>query len=148
MLAHIQFHARMQRQHNQFSGGVARKRDSAWPVRHADYKRHARKNALESARKRHHAQRDLLILPEHYVMLKEDRVAGPQVNLGGRNNIAFHLASARVKVDLGHVAYAGRFPPAGFAYDIADVERLSASSAGQCGLVVHALAPLALDSFK
>src|SRR5664279_2833164 len=73
-----------------------------------------------------------------------------EINLGpgDGDDLAFHLAGAGAELNLGHIANAGRFAPAGFTDQIPDIEGSSASAAGQRGLLVHALAPLALDSFE
>src|SRR5579862_9682135 len=81
-------------------------------------------------------------------MLEEDRVARAQVDLGHRHDFAFHLACTRAEMDLGHVLDPRSFAPSRFAHQIPDIERRAAGPAGKRGLVVHALAPLALDAFE
>ena len=81
-------------------------------------------------------------------MLEEDGIAGPQIDLGGRYDFAFHLAGARAEVDLCHVTDARRLAPTRFADQIANIERRSAGAARRGGLLVHTLAPLALDALE
>src|SRR5579864_6575695 len=80
-------------------------------------------------------------------MFKEYRVASAEIDFGHRHDLALHLATAGTELELRHVFDARSLAPAGFADQVADVERRSAGAAGQSGLVVHALAPLALNAF-
>src|SRR5579863_5957108 len=81
-------------------------------------------------------------------MLEEDRVARAQVDLGHRHDLALHLARTGAEMDLGHVLDPRSFAPSRFAHQIPDIERRAASPARKRGLVVHALAPLALDTLQ
>src|SRR5277367_2280728 len=81
-------------------------------------------------------------------MFEEDGVSGTEIDFGGGYDFALYLAGACAEVDLRHVADAGRFAPSGVADNIADVERRATCGAGRRRLLVHALTPLALDSFK
>ena len=93
-------------------------------------------------------KRNVVVLPQHDVVLEEDRVVRAQMDFGHRNDFAFHLAGAGAELKLGHVAEARGFAPAGLADQVANVERSAARAAGERGLLVHALAPLALDAFE
>src|SRR5580692_5934469 len=70
------------------------------------------------------------------------------MDLGYRNDFTFHLAGAGAETKLGHIAQARGFAPTGLAHQVADIEGRAACAAGESGLLVHALAPLALDAFQ
>src|ERR1700734_129828 len=70
------------------------------------------------------------------------------MDFGHRNNFTFHLARAGAELKLGHVAETRSFAPARLAHQVANIQRSAARPAGERGLFVHALAPLALDSFE
>src|ERR1700734_2999388 len=81
-------------------------------------------------------------------MFEEYRIVRAQVNFRYRNDFAFHLAGAGAELKLGHVAEAWSFAPARLADQITDIQRRAARTAAERGLLVHALAPLALDPFE
>src|SRR5580704_2042920 len=70
------------------------------------------------------------------------------MDLGYGNDFAFHLAGTGAETKLGHIAQARGFAPAGLAHQVANIEGRAARPAGERGLLVHALAPLALDAFE
>jgi len=148
MFANVELHARMKRQEYQFAGGIARERNAARTGSDADQEWHPGEGALHAAGERHQSHRQVRVLPQHDVMFEEDGVSGAEVDLGGGNDLALHLASARAEVDLRHVLDPGRLAPARFADQIANIERSSAGAAGQSSLLIHALAPLALNPFQ
>jgi hypothetical protein len=82
------------------------------------------------------------------VVLEEHRIVRAKMDLGYRNNFALHLTGAGAELKLGHIAQAGSFAPARLAYQIPDIQRRTARAASESGLLVHALAPLALDTFE
>ena len=114
VLANIDLHSGMQRQHHQFTGGVAREGDAARTRGHADDERHAGEGALHAARQLQDGERDVVVLPQHDVMFEEDGIVGAQVNFGHRNNFAFHLTGAGAELELGHVPETRGLSPAGF----------------------------------
>src|SRR5581483_4117998 len=138
----------MEREHYQLARGIARERDTARPSGHADDEGHPSERALETAGQLEDTQRHVVVLPEHDVVLEEDRVIRAEMDFGDGHDFPFHLAGARAELKFGHVAEARRFAPAGLAYQVANVERRSASAAGERGFIVLALAPLALDPLQ
>src|SRR5580658_885738 len=70
------------------------------------------------------------------------------MDLGYGNDFAFHLAGTGAETKLGHLAQARSFAPAGLAHQVAKTEGRAAGAAGERGLLVHALAPLALAAFE
>ncbi len=117
--------------------------------RHADDKRHSRKDPLDSARQRHDFHRDAIIFPKHYMMLEKDAVALAEANLRDGDDFPFNLAGASVaEANFGHVAQPRRFAPAGIADEVLDVERRSARLARSgVGRILHA-APRAGESLE
>src|SRR5260370_36841433 len=81
-------------------------------------------------------------------MLKIDGVAMAQVDLGHGHDFSLHLAGAGVELKLGHVPEPWRFPPARLAHQAANIQRSPARAASERGLLVHSLAPLALNSLE
>src|ERR1700733_3172129 len=81
-------------------------------------------------------------------MLEEDRVVRAEMDLGHRNNFTLHLAGAGAELKLRHVAQTRSFAPPRLAHQVANVQWRAARTAGERGLLVHALAPLALDPFE
>src|ERR1039457_4982247 len=82
------------------------------------------------------------------MVLEKDRVARSQVDLGHRHDLALHLTGAGAEMNLGHVADPRSLPPSGLAHQVAYVEWRSTGAARQRGLLVHPLAPLALDTLE
>ena len=138
----------MQRQHDDFARCVAREGDAAGAGGHADDERHAGEGALETAGQLEHAERDVIVLPQHDVVFEKHRIIRAQVNFRHRDDLAFHLARAGAELKLGHVAQARSFAPARFADQIANIERRPAGAASERGFLVLALAPLALNAFE
>ena len=129
MFAHVQLHPRMQRQHNQFAGGVARESDSTRAVRDTDDERHPGKRALNASLQRHDRHRRVIVFPKQNVMLKENRVALSEIQFRDRHDLAFDLTCAHAKVNFSHVADARGFAPTGFAHQITNVQRRAAGPA-------------------
>src|ERR1019366_2275873 len=107
-------------------GGTGREGNPSRSAGHADDEGHASEGALQASGKLHHTERDLLVFPQHDVMLEKNGIALAQVNFGNGNNLAFHLTGARAELDLGHVADTWSFAPSRFAHQIADIERRAA----------------------
>src|ERR1043166_5385305 len=103
MLAYIEFHSWMKRQHNEFARRVTRKSNSTWTMCDADDKWHARERTLDSTLQRHNRHRGVVIFPEQHVMFEENGVALTKVDLCCRNDLALHLTCAQTKMDLRHV---------------------------------------------
>src|ERR1700686_3777042 len=80
-------------------------------------------------------------------MLEKNRVTGSEINFCHRYDLTFHLATAGAELELRHVLDARSFAPSRLADQIANVERRTAGAASESSLVVHTLAPLALNAF-
>src|ERR1043165_891782 len=145
MLAYVQFHAGMQRQHDQLARRVPRKCNSSRTGGDTDDERHTCEDAAHAALQGHHAHLSLIVLPEQDMMLEKDRVLRTEIYLRDRDDLALDLTSASTKTDLGHVLDPRRLSPAGFADQVLDVERRSAGPTRDRALFVHRLAPLTQD---
>src|SRR2546423_2807106 len=107
VLAHVEFDSGVQRHDDKLARGVAREGDSSGAVREADDEGHACERALDAALKWHHTHRRAVVLPEHDVVLEEDRVAGREAYLSDGYDLALDLAGARAEVNLRHVLMRG-----------------------------------------
>src|SRR5437764_10356641 len=136
----------MQGEHDQFSGRIAREGDASRPLRDADNERHPGQHALDAALQRHRTHRRHLVFPEQHVMLEIDCIARRKIQLCDGHYLAFDLTRALPELKLRHVLEARRFTPTRLADQILDVQRRSTGATGRRALLVHALAPLALQS--
>jgi hypothetical protein len=88
------------------------------------------------------------VFPEQDVVLKEDRIAVGQGDVGDGYDLAFDLAGAVSEFDLGHVPQPRRFAPAGIADQILDVELRAAGEARGGGRRVLPAALFTDDALK
>ena len=146
VLAHVELHARVQRQHDQLARGVPGEGDPARAVGQRDDERHAAEAALDAAAGVHRRQRRLLVLPQHHVVLEEDRVAlrPGSISATGTSSPSTWRCELR-EAELGHVAQPRRLAPARVADHVAGVQRRAAGGAAGGARLVLAMAPLALD---
>src|ERR1043165_7820753 len=138
----------MKRQHNQFARRVTRKGNSPGSMGDADDKRHAGQGTFDPTLQRHHGHRSLIVFPKQHVMFKENRVALSEVELRGRNDLAFYLAGAQPKMNLGHVSDARGFTPSGFTHEILYIQRCATRPARKGSLLIYSLAPFTSDAFN
>src|SRR5438270_11723545 len=111
----------MQRHDDEFARRVAREGYATGAVRDADDEGHPGEGALDAALQGHHSHRRAVVLPEHDVVLEEDRVAGREVDFGDGYDLALDLTGARAEVNLRHVLYARGLAPARLADEVLDV---------------------------
>src|SRR5215471_17515513 len=148
MLAHVDFHPRMQWHHHQLPRRIARKGNAARTVRQAHDEWHSRQGPFHSALQRHHGHRRAIVFPQQDVVLEIHRIALAKRYLGHRNNLALDLASAPPKMYLGHVPDARRLTPARIANEVLDVERRPTIPARQRRRFIRSLAPVAFDPLE
>ena len=130
VLADVELDARIDRQDHQLARRVPGKRHPSRAAGHAQHERQVGQQPFRATGGAHHRHGDLLVLPQHDVMLEEDRLAGSQVDVGDRNDRAVDLEDAGPEGHLGEVPEAGSLPPTGVGDDVADVERRTAAFAG------------------
>jgi hypothetical protein len=147
VLAHVELHARVQRQHHQLAGRVTGERDPAGAVGDRHDVRHAADRALHSAGRLEGGERDRLVFPEQHVVLEIDAVLGGEGDLGHGDQLAFDLAGARRELELGHVAKPWRLAPPGIADLVPYIERRTACHATGGPRLVLRAAPPTLDCF-
>src|SRR6202011_3090869 len=87
----------------------------------ADDERHPGEGALHAALEGHHGHADLLLLPQHHVMLEVDPVPLAERDLRHRDDLTLDLAAAAAETDLRHVPEPRRLPPPGVADQVPDV---------------------------
>ena len=146
VLAHVELHSRMQRQHHQFARRIARESDAARAVRNADDERHAGERALDATLQRHYRHRSLIVFPQQHVMLKEYCVSLPEIDFCYRHDLPFDLTGAQSEMNFSHVSDARRFTPAGFADEVGNVQRRAARPTRERRLLVHSLTPFTSDA--
>jgi hypothetical protein len=112
MLARVEFHARVKRQHDQLAGGVAGERHPARPVGEREHERHAAEDALHPAAGRHRGDRRRLVLPEQHMVLEVDGVPLPECHLGDGDQLTLDLHGRAGEAELGEVPQARRLTPA------------------------------------
>ena len=144
MLAHIDLHLRMQRQHHHLARRITRDGHAARSLGGCDHERHAPKAAAARVHRRHH---DILLLPQQHVVLEVHRVARAQVQLGDWHDLALHLTTGAVEVELGHVLQAWRFAPPRIRDQCRCVERCATHLACSTAGVALPLTPRTDDSF-
>ena len=147
VLADVQFHPRVQRQHDQLARRVPGERDPAWPARHRDDVRHAAERALHPALRLQRGERRRLVFPQQHVVLEVNGVLRGEVDLRDGDQFAFHLARAAGKTELGHVPQPGGLAPAGIADLVLNVERRAACHTRGGSWLILCVAPPALDCF-
>ena len=145
VLAHVDLHRRVQRQHDHLARVVPGERHPARPVRHGQDVRHPAEHPLHAAAGVQRGHRHLRFLPEHHVVLEEHRVARGQRDLGDRHDLALDLADRVGEPELGHVPQPGRLGPAGVGHQVLDVKRCTAGEAVRPADLVLGLAPLAFN---
>ena len=92
-------------------------------------------------------ERDGLVFPEQHVVLEVDAVLGGEGDLGHGDQLAFDLAGALARTELGHVAQPGRLAPSGVADLVPNIERRTACHATGGPRLVLRAAPPTLDCF-
>src|SRR5205807_5976730 len=86
-----------------------------------------------------------LVLPQHDVVLEEHGVAGTEVDLGDRHQLALDLAGAVGEAELGHVAQSRGFTPAGVRNLVAFVLGRATGQTADGAWRILRPAPLTLD---
>ena len=100
MFANVQFHTRVQWQHNQLTGGITRESDPPRTLGHTDDEGHARQHALEAAGELKGRQRDRFLLPQHDVVFVADsQVERMEANLESMDNLRVNLAEQGYDLD-------------------------------------------------
>src|SRR5262249_25142032 len=145
MLSDVDLHSRMKGKNDEFTRRIAREGDPPWTSRHADDKRHPGQNPADPALQRHHAHSRHVVFPQQHVMLEEYRIVLTEIDLRNGNDLALDLASASAKAYLGHVLDPRSLTPPGFAHQVFDVERRPARATRHSRLLIHRLAPLAMN---